>query len=307
MTSPIEISRESTRPSLVRPAQITLAGDTLLEYYQNVPGAEFQLSEYSHHWLVIQDQTAPATMMVGSEGDDHDLSGKLDENGIIFIPAFRKTCWNFSRVHGCMHLLIPDRILFEVMEYWNIPFPFVNELSPIFGASLPRITYPLHVLMNELKRYGDCDRFMFEEQLYSVATGLLDAHIRNEVGGNAYVANNRQPGKLDTIQLERVKIFIWDQIDQKIYLSDVAAQVGLSPYHFSRLFRQSVGFTLTQYIQMSRVAWLRGAISKLSQTREVNLADLSNNSGFFDQAHMTKTFYRWLNMTPMEYAKAVCL
>ena len=84
-------------------------------------------------------------------------------------------------------------------------------------------------------------------------------------------------------------------------LPSVAHAVGCSPHHLSRLFHAATGITLSGYRTELRV---RAALERI----ELGAADLSavaSDVGFFDQAHMTKTFRRVLGRTPSNVRKGL--
>jgi AraC-like DNA-binding protein len=77
-------------------------------------------------------------------------------------------------------------------------------------------------------------------------------------------------------------------------LATVAAAVGASPFHLSRVFKESTGFSLTRYRTALRV---RSAIEMIAGGAD-NLSRVAVEAGFFDHAHMTKTFAMRLGKSP---------
>ena len=79
-------------------------------------------------------------------------------------------------------------------------------------------------------------------------------------------------------------------------LPSVAAAVGTSPHHLSRLFHAGTGITLSGYRTELRV---RAAVERLSNGAS-DLSSVACDVGFFDHAHMTRTFRRLLGRTPTD-------
>ena len=77
-------------------------------------------------------------------------------------------------------------------------------------------------------------------------------------------------------------------------LTDVAAEVGLTPYHFSRSFKAATGVSPHQYIIELRLTRAR----EMLQQSNVPLADVAYAVGFSSQAHMTDTFRKKVGVTP---------
>jgi AraC-like DNA-binding protein len=67
-------------------------------------------------------------------------------------------------------------------------------------------------------------------------------------------------------------------------LIELARLVGLSPFHLSRMFKQACGLTISAYRVRLRV---RGALERLGEG-ERDLARLAVDTGFADQAHLTR-------------------
>ena len=75
--------------------------------------------------------------------------------------------------------------------------------------------------------------------------------------------------------------------------SDVAAMLGLSRYHFHRLFRRAIGLTPGSWSRSVRLRRARGLIHA-----GASLADVANETGFSDQSHLTREFRRVYGVTP---------
>lgn len=71
--------------------------------------------------------------------------------------------------------------------------------------------------------------------------------------------------------------------DQRLGLLDLAARLGCSPHHLSRVFRAATGATLSRYRNRLRAA---RALERLAGG-ERDLGGLAAELGFADQAHMT--------------------
>jgi AraC-like DNA-binding protein len=77
-------------------------------------------------------------------------------------------------------------------------------------------------------------------------------------------------------------------------LPAVASAVGCSPHHLSRLFHAGTGITLSGLRTELRV---RAALERM-EGGQTDLSSIACDVGFFDHAHMTRTFRRLLGVTP---------
>ena len=83
---------------------------------------------------------------------------------------------------------------------------------------------------------------------------------------------------------------------EDVSLDDLARLANLSPFHFVRVFRRAVGAPPHAYLMNAR---LRAARALLATDRR--LADIAQDTGFTDQAHLTNAFRRFTGLTPGRY------
>jgi AraC-like DNA-binding protein len=99
--------------------------------------------------------------------------------------------------------------------------------------------------------------------------------------------------------IRRTLEFLHDNLALKVTVEELAAQVGLSPYHLIRAFHKHVGLPPHAYLKQLRII---RAQSHLRAGRSI--ADAALAAGFSDQAHLTREFRRSLGLTPGRYLKA---
>jgi AraC family transcriptional regulator len=107
------------------------------------------------------------------------------------------------------------------------------------------------------------------------------------------------PHGLTERQLQHLLEFIREHLSEPLSLDTLAQQVGFSPYHFARLFRQAMGASLHQFVLRQR---LQRAQQLLEQT-ELPLAQVALACGFAHQSHLTKMFKEQVGCTPRAYRR----
>jgi AraC family transcriptional regulator len=102
-------------------------------------------------------------------------------------------------------------------------------------------------------------------------------------------------GQLGVAQQRRLVEMIRQELVTDLSLSRLADEVGLSVYHFARLFKATFGITPHRYIQDRR---LEAAVKALQSDRRSAIADVALACGFASQSHMTDLMRRRLQITP---------
>jgi len=85
-----------------------------------------------------------------------------------------------------------------------------------------------------------------------------------------------------------------------IDLEDAAAQAGISPFHFLRLFSDTLGVTPHQYLVRSR---LRHAARRLADD-DSPITDIAYDVGFGDLSNFVRTFHRAAGASPSRFRQA---
>jgi AraC-like DNA-binding protein len=85
-----------------------------------------------------------------------------------------------------------------------------------------------------------------------------------------------------------------------IGLEDAADQAGISPFHFLRLFSDTLGVTPHQYLVRSR---LRHAARRLADDDSA-ITDIAYDVGFGDLSNFVRTFHRAAGASPLKFRQA---
>jgi AraC-like DNA-binding protein len=83
-------------------------------------------------------------------------------------------------------------------------------------------------------------------------------------------------------------------------LDAIAAQAGLSPFHFLRLFARVLGVTPHQYLVRCR---LRAAARLLADPR-ISVTAIAYDVGFGDLSNFARTFRRAAGVSPRDFRRA---
>lgn len=104
---------------------------------------------------------------------------------------------------------------------------------------------------------------------------------------------------LSPVRLRRAVEFIDAELGRSISLQEIAAAAGLSPFHFSRVFRLTTGETPYQFLGSRRL----DRACRLLRDGELPLAELALCCGFASQSHFTAAFTKSLGVSPGRYRR----
>ncbi len=150
------------------------------------------------------------------------------------------------------------------------------------------------------------DKVIYAPQLFSNLLYLsknLDnpyLDIEKEIVKNLkiLVKNNTEPHSFISQEKRLLSRFIEESFTN-FSLDKTAQSFGMNKYKFLRLFKQETGLTPKNFAAIKRIEKAKELISKNNDLMSVAL-----DSGFYDQAHMTKEFKRYTGVTPNTYQKA---
>lgn len=153
------------------------------------------------------------------------------------------------------------------------------------------------------------DMMVLGELAQAVADGRSEVGL-DEVGlafaGKLVeLASGRSPGSCepnvkDRQRAVRAALWIDEHAAGEVALADAAAQVGLSPFHFLRLFARVLGLTPHQYLVRSR---LRRA-ARLLADESLAITEIALEVGFADLSNFSRTFHRAAGLSPRGFRQA---
>ncbi len=210
------------------------------------------------------------------------------------MPKESESVWDIRDDLTFVHLYCTDEHLRDVGEK-------VWDRSPA-AFTLDEKTFSQDARITALYRQFllDCDWQQNANQLtLSTASTLLLTHLvqhYSNVQWQLPVVN----GGLAPVALRNVLDYIEAHLAQPLLLSDLAAQVALSEYHFARMFRQSMGVAPHQFVMQRRM--VRANDLLLNST--LPLTDIALACGFSSASHFSNRFKAAKGLTPSQLRAA---
>lgn len=269
---------------VVRP----LASELLtLEFFEAEPG-EMPHQVFSQHHILINLCEEPHR--VENWRDEQHRDFIYHKNEIIVTPAGMKSGWKWHRQSKVIVITLePDKlekfaqselgILLTDTQLKNVP-QFVDE----------DITQASVMLMDALQ--SDVGSSVMFESFARVFLTKLVATYGLERDEHFEFSKS-----FTSKHYKHVLDYIAHHFGQNITLEDMATKANISPYHFSRLFKQTIGQSPHQFVMTYRIEQAKKMLIHL----EKPMIDIAHACGFADQAHFSRVFKQIEGMPPKRW------
>ena len=193
-----------------------------------------------------------------------------------------------------LHLLLPKRLLVKTAEEVTGSTTNLSLIgrSGFQDALLAQIGF---ALWHELEQPAHTGKLYAQ-----TAAQLLAVHLLRHYSTKH--KNIKEPAQgLNRRQQQQVTDFILAHLSQELSLEELAQQTSFSPYHFARLFKQTMGESPHQFVLKQRIL----AAQQLLTGTNMPLALIAIESGFANQSHFTRLFKRQVGLTPHEFRRRI--
>lgn len=167
------------------------------------------------------------------------------------------------------------------------------QLREVSGGRDEALSALLEQIRTELTRRGETSALLIQGVAQCVAVHLarhyLDANADDMSGRNA----------LPAFKLKRVTQLMEQHLAEPFSLGDLAQAIGMSEYHFSRLFKRATGRSPSQYFIQLRMARAR----QLLLETERSVIDIGLEVGYSSASHFSQIFRREVGVAPSHYRK----
>jgi AraC family transcriptional regulator len=164
-----------------------------------------------------------------------------------------------------------------------------SSLRPGVGVHDPLLAQLGRYLAKSLEMGASAD------SLYADALAhALGAHVVGHYGGRSTMRQDRVPDTLCWRQLEQVYDYIESNLHQALTVTELATVAGISPTHFTRLFRQHTGEPPHRFVRNRRL----DRAERLIAGTQLPLREVALAVGFSDQSHLNRLMRATRGVTP---------
>lgn len=198
--------------------------------------------------------------------------------------------------HGLTQVMVPIVVNEEVIGA-VLTCPIKTSDSP---KSLPDGIVKDKRAQTELQKlYQDLP--LLNRELIKASSELLSLSInyifKNEYDFLVVEDSDKQYSRNQQAVIKAVKYIRKNYHDKEISLQRVAAEVALSHYYFSHIFKYELKITFIDYLTKVRIE----AAAKLLKNRNLNVNQIAYAVGYQDPNYFSKVFKRVMKTSPIEY------
>jgi AraC-like DNA-binding protein len=202
-----------------------------------------------------------------------------------FVPEDADASVLFGVSAYSTNLMFPKGYLARLLEGQRH-----GSFGPVAFQSDERLMRLMQMLDAEIAAPGFASRILVEGLSRAIATILtrLDTNPAREVADRIHLTPRKLKLVVDLVEAN---------LAEHISLSDMARVAGLSPFHFSRVFKLATGSSPYQFVTGRRVD---RALRLLSED-SMSIAEVALACGFANQSHFTAAFTRSMGISPGRY------
>ena len=273
--------------------------NTVIETIKKQEQVQVDLLQYSsgegnslfkgEHTLFISLAARPVHYLHAQDGKTH--TGLYRRGEMLITPANTPLFSRWEGDENCLQIRITSEFMRDVARETVVGDCDLITLRPEFQTRNPQLESISSMLLNELEKGSLSNRLYIDSLSNILAVNLLRQHATTRPHLPIY------EGGLPSHQLRQVLDYIDAHLDQEIKLADLAQLLDISQFHFSRLFKQSLGISPYQYLIQQRVECAK----QLLKTTDRLITDIALTCGFNSHSHLSKQFRQLTGMTPKAY------
>lgn len=262
------------------------------------PQDDFGLPAIPRHVLVV-NLGSP----FGARERLRGREGYIGSSGIVVLPAGAPSEWHLESRGEVRHLhLYLDPTLVQSVAAGAGLDSDKAELTEVLGVRDPQIEHAAMSLLSELRSGDPLAGRIYAESLANVlAVNLLRRH--SSLGRSAlHKLEHERAGGLPKASLRTALNYIGDNLAENLVLPRIAREVGMSPYHFSRMFKLSTGLSPHQYVMHQRIERAKA----LLRDTDLPVSMVAREVGFASSSHFAQQFRRLVGVSPRSFRYALC-
>lgn len=165
----------------------------------------------------------------------------------------------------------------------NIPGVIINDLSTIN-------------LIKDIIKLNKIDSYTKE---LSIISKLIDIFINILNLDQNYLHDNKN--NTSYIRIKKALDYIYKNFTNKITIDDLSKEVNICRTELTKLFKEALGYTITEYILRYRIE----QSLPLIKSKALNMTEISEAVGFNSSSYFAEAFNKIMRTTPSKYKKQI--
>ena len=260
----------------------------LVEQFQHPPG-EGKTYYNNEHSICLS--LAPSPVRLFQTQGDRTNVGLYVKGDFCITPEKMPFFARWDNYDRFVQIRIPSSFINSIAEETLNHNPSRLELIPEFRIRDPQIEAICMMLLAELHQDNLGGKLYIESLTNVLGVHLLRQYFTAKPRLNIY------KGGLTEHQLLQVVEYINEHLEQDIKLANLAQLLGMSQFHFSHLFKQSLGIPPYQYLLQQRIERAK----QLLKQKKRSITEIAFECGFNSHSHLSKKFRQSTGMTPKAY------
>ena len=218
-------------------------------------------------------------------------SRPFDICSFTIVPPDEDVCFSVRGRADVLQIFLPQNV--AAREAGGVS---CTTIRPRFQDHDPQIERYALQLMRAAEERCTTDDVRLAELISGL--GNLLAH-------DGQKQTSRIKGGLPPHRLRRVMDLISSSVSasqaEVLRLDQLASVAELSPFHFARAFRETVGLSPCGYVLRRRLERARTMLAK----SRMSIAEIGRQTGFRSQAHFSSQFRQQMGISPLSFRRAV--
>ena len=283
---PADSFPEDSHPS---ESALVLGTETIQIEQLRFPPGEGDFCAEAAHTLFVNLTSRPQPYLQKQDGKIH--TGLYRHGDMLITPANTPLFVRWEGDENCLQIQLPTSFLKRVAEETLGKDSDRLTLVPTFQSRNQQLEAIATLLMAEVQQRQPNGALYLD----SLANVLAMQLLRNYGTTSAQLPTYE--GGLPTYQLNRVLDYIDAGLTEEIKLSNLAELLGMSPFHFGRMFKQSTGISPHQYVIQQRLERAKHLLKNSDRA----IIDIALDCGFTSHSHLSKQFRKVIGMTPRNF------
>lgn len=238
------------------------------------------------------------------------------ENQTTDFPKHFHETFCISLIHnGIEQIDFENQSFFSEKDSISITNPFEIHSNPLVNSNIP-LTFDTIYMSNDLMKYllnGKNIRFVnrkinneIAKQLFVQLKSAMDTRnpkaiessLKRFVNALKHHSqeNENEYGKQGFRDFNEINNYIENNIYDKFNLDELSKIANINKFGFVKKFKTSTGMTPMNYILMKKIFSSKNLIDSKS-----DLTEIAYQYNFTDLAHFSKTFKRYIGISPKMY------